>query len=96
MTIEINQRLYEDFISWAKANNMSENDIDKYFERAFREKFMLDKYGDLNDKIVKKKTTHENGPKNELNYEIIKSKNNEIDEVINVKPKRKTKVIQSK
>lgn len=128
MTIEINQRLYDDFVSWAKANNMSDNNIDKYVERAFREKFMLDKYGDLNEKVhnanIKSANEPNNEPINELNHEPIQPKNEYINEDINEyinedvntseqinepineqineqikkpeKPKRKTKVIQSK
>ena len=53
MTIEIEKRLWNDFTLWAQANNMSDDDMQKYVIKAFRDKFNLDKYGDLNDKIKK-------------------------------------------
>lgn len=72
MTIEINNRLYNDFVLWAKANNMSDEDIPKYIEKAFRDKFNLDRYGDLNEKLHKnRKPESINEPKNELNCEPI-------------------------
>ena len=62
MTIEINDRLYKEFTTWAKANGMDDVEIVRYIENAFREKFTLDKYGDLNEKVgpleqPKRKTT---------------------------------------
>lgn len=114
MQIEINDRLYNDFVIWAKANNMNDNDIQKYIEKAFRDKFTLDKYGDLNDKIVEVKTEEKKPkratkPKNEGVSEVVNegvNDNEQISEQINElineplnepeKPKRKTKVIQSK
>lgn len=106
MKIEINDRLYNDFATWASANNMSDDDMQKYIEKAFRDKFTLDKYGDLNDKLnkpepPKKRTTKKSEqpkpvePINELINEHISE---QISEQINEpeKPKRKTKVIQSK
>lgn len=72
MTIEINNRLYNDFVLWAKANNMSDEDMIKYIEKAFRDKFNLDKYGDLNEKLHKnKKPEPVNEPKNELKRDPI-------------------------
>lgn len=56
MKIEINDRLYNDFVVWAQANDMNEDDMQRYIERAFRDKFMLDKYGDLNEKLKEIKT----------------------------------------
>ena len=52
-TIEINDRLFNEFVSWAQANNMNDNDMHKYIEKAFRDKFTIDKYGDLNEKLTK-------------------------------------------
>ena len=133
MNIEINDRLYNDFVAWAKANNMSDDDMRKYIEKAFRDRFTLDKYGDLNDKIVEVKT-EEKKPKrttkrksegvnddvnegykikpegnpyptkpavfdsNCINEQINEHISEHISEQINEpeKPKRKTKVIQSK
>ena len=94
MKVEINNRLYNDFASWAQANNMNDDDIQKYIEKAFRDKFNLDKYGDLNDKLVKE-TPRKIKKKAEL------KPNEPINELINgdvkpEKPKRKTKVIASK
>lgn len=91
MTIEINNRLYNDFVLWAKANNMSDEDIPKYIEKAFRDKFNLDKYGDLNEKLHKNRNPEPiNEPKNELNREPIRGpipdnsepKNEQISEQI--------------
>jgi len=107
MTIEINDRLYNEFATWARANGMDETAMSMYIETAFREKFTLDKYGDLNKKV------HNNvKPSNEPNHEPINEPINEpipeigtdeqISERINEdaepeKPsKRKTKVLVSK
>ena len=67
MTIEINDRLYKELAIWARANGMDDEDIAKYIENALREKFTLEKYGDLNDKVRK-----ESGkPTDEPNHEPI-------------------------
>ena len=100
-TIEINDRLYNEFVSWAQANNMNDNDMQKYIEKAFRDKFTIDKYGDLNEKIIKeepKKTRKKVEPINEPKNEPINEPVNEpINEPIKEeKPKRKTRVIVSK
>lgn len=109
MTIEINERLYKEFTAWAKANGMDDKAIAKYIESAFREKFTLDKYGDLNEKISqpeppKKRTTKKSEqpkpvePTNELiNEQINEPINEQIkEEEKEEKPKRKTKVLASK
>jgi hypothetical protein len=111
MIIEINDRLYNEFTSWAQANNMADDDMRKYIEKAFRDRFTLDKYGDLNEKLAKeekpKRTRKKSEPKpsepdNEPICEPINDpipdKSEQINEQINedVKPRRKTKVIQSK
>lgn len=110
-TIEINNRLYNEFVLWAQANNMNDDDIQKYIEKSFRDRFMLDKYGDLNEKMEQKKpvkkTTRKK--KDEGVTEVVNegvNDNGQISELINEpineqinepeKPKRKTKVIQSK
>lgn len=51
----IDKRLYNDFQNWAKSNNMDEDAMEKYIIKAFKERFMLDKFGDLNDKIEQPK-----------------------------------------
>lgn len=102
MTIEINDRLYNEFVSWAQANNMNDNDIHKYIEKAFRDKFTIDKYGDLNEKLTKeepKKPRKKSEPKpsDPINEPIHEPINEPIHEPIcEEKPKRKTKVIASK
>jgi hypothetical protein len=107
----IDKRLYNDFMNWAKANNMSDDDIEKYVFKAFKERFMLDKFGDLNDKIEPPKQA-KNKQKQKENVEvsiepiIIKQEptveKEEVvetiittEEVDTVKPRRK-KVIKSK
>lgn len=110
MKVEINNRLYNEFVSWAQANNMNDDDIQKYIEKAFRDKFTIDKYGDLNEKLTKEKpkrtkkkvepTSSEpiNEPKNELNHVPNEGVNEEVNEEVNedIKTKRKTKVIASR
>jgi len=98
MKIEINDRLYNEFVSWAQANNMNGNDIQKYIEKAFRDKFTIDKYGDLNEKLTKEEPKKvdkkiESKPSEPINEPIHEPINEPICEE---KPKRKTKVIASK
>ncbi len=84
MKIEINDRLYNDFVVWAQANDMNEDDMQRYVERAFRDKFMLDKYGDLNEKLkeikTKKKPRKTTRKKNE---EVSEAVNEEVTEEVN-------------
>lgn len=98
MLVEINDRLYNEFVSWAQANNMNDNDMQKYIEKAFRDKFTIDKYGDLNEKIAKEEPKK---PKKKVDPEPSEPINEPINEAINEpikdeKPKRKTRVIVSK
>lgn len=96
MTIEINDRLYNEFTSWALANNMTDDDMCKYIEKAFRDRFTLDKYGDLNEKLAKeekpKRTRKKSDPKpsepndepiNEPINDPIPDKSEQINEQIN-------------
>ena len=71
MIIEIPDRLYNEFTQWALLNNMTEADITPYIISAFRNKFMLDKYGDLNEKLT---------PKPKPKKSRTKTKNKEISE----------------
>lgn len=102
MTIEINDRLYKEFGVWAKANGMDETAMSMYIETAFREKFTLDKYGDLNEKVgnsepQKKKTTAKTKPSEPVNEQISEQINEQISEQIKDEPpKRKSKVLVSK
>jgi len=102
MLIEIDDRLYNDFVTWAQVNNMGEEDIRKYIEKAFRDKFTIDKYGDLNEKLTKeepKKTRKkaEVKPSEPIDEPINEPINEPIIEPIKEeKPKRKTRVIASK
>lgn len=104
MEINIENRLWNDFSIWAEANNMNEYDMQRYVILAFRDKFYIDKYGDLNDKLPKK----ENGckPKDKpceeqsiacnlpkIEDEIEESANEPVVE--KKKPTRKTKIIKS-
>ncbi len=52
MTIEIPDRLYNDISSWCHANE--ELPVQWYILQSLSEKFMIDKYGDLNEKFKKK------------------------------------------
>ena len=109
MTIDVNDRLYKEFATWAKANGMDDAEMVRYIENAFREKFTLDKYGDLNEKVgpleqPKRKTTRkttkpeESKPAVEQISELINEPINElINEPTNEEPpKRKSKVLASK
>lgn len=104
MLIEIDDRLYNDFVTWAQVNNMGEEDIRKYIEKAFRDKYTIDKYGDLNDKLVKeekpKKTRKKAEPKKEepvVTEPVDEPVNESIPEpIVEENPKRKTRVIASK
>lgn len=102
MLVEINDRLYNEFVSWAQANSMNDNDMHRYIEKAFRDKFTIDKYGDLNEKLTKEEPP-ETKKKTELKFS--EPDNEPIREPINepisgeIKPipsKRKTRVIASK
>lgn len=63
MLVEINDRLYSEFAAWAQANGIDSEGMRKYIERAFRDKFTVDRYGDLNEKIgVKAETDTEPAP----------------------------------
>ena len=52
MTVEIDDRTWNDFIVWADANGIGEDGMREYVNRAFRDRFMTDKYGDLNEKLA--------------------------------------------
>ena len=111
MTIEIEDRLYNDFRMWAQANNMTETDMQKYIVKAFRDKFNLDKYGDLNDKLVPKPTEEEKPKRKTTTKQKTESTPQPEPPVVELKentdqqpsetpteekPKRKTKVLASK
>ena len=61
MKIEIEDRLYNEFITWAKANNFSQKQIIEYINTALRNKLSMDKYGDLNSKLNTNHVMNENG-----------------------------------
>ena len=52
MTIEIDDRLYWDIDAWCHANDRLP--VSWYILTALREKFLTDKFGDLNEKFNKK------------------------------------------
>ena len=60
--IEIDNRLYTSILQWCDANGFEPM---KYIEKALRERFATDKYGDLNDK-VRKEDSGRNVPENTL------------------------------
>ena len=49
MTIEIETRLYKNIEQWCEVNGI---DIGQYITKALTERITLDKYGDLNDRII--------------------------------------------
>lgn len=50
-SIEIDNRLYKNIEGWCEVNGI---DIGQYITKALTERITLDKYGDLNDKIIVK------------------------------------------
>ena len=50
MTIEIDNRLYENIVQWCNANGVEPK---AYIEKALRERIATDKYGDLNERLRK-------------------------------------------
>ena len=101
MLVEIDDRTYSDFMEWSAANGMTDKDALKYINRAFRDKFMIDKYGDLNDKFAKpepkpeppKAVQPEPEPEPMAEPEVNEPN---IEPVQEAKPKPKRKVLKSK
>ena len=106
MEINIDNRLYNDFVIWANANGLnSDKDKENYIIQAFRDKFMIDKYGDLNQKIqdLKPKAKKDPQPKiqevQKQEVEItepqsIVTTSEEVEEPI--KKTRRTKTLKTK
>lgn len=75
MQIEINNRLYNEIVIWCVANNI---DIPKYINNILNDRFMLDKYGDIN------KITNDINEKKEAKPKKKKEKNDDAaKEIIN-------------
>lgn len=53
MTVEIDDRTWNDFAEWAEANGIDADAMREYVNKAFRDRFMTDKYGDLNERFAK-------------------------------------------
>ncbi len=112
MLVEIDNRLYNEFVVWAESNNMGSDEISRYIEKAFRERFTLDKYGDLNEKMVVNEEVNEQKPEEQPKPSKTKASAPVKDNVPHLneetdshpvpqpetepKPKKKTKVIASK
>lgn len=106
MDINIDNRLYNDFVIWANANGLtSDKDKETYIIQAFRDKFMIDKYGDLNQKIqdLKPKAKQDPQPKiQEIQKQVaeiaepqsIVTTSEEVEEPI--KKTRRTKTLKTK
>lgn len=103
--LEIEDRLYKDFNLWAKANNIPEDGLNKYIIQAFREKFNLDKYGDLNEKLKQKpsepekpKRTTVRKTKSDIEKPVPEPEpeSQQEEPAPEEKPKRRTKVLASK
>jgi hypothetical protein len=90
MLVEIDDKLYKEFTTWAKYNNFSDNEITVYINKCFRDRFTLDKYGDLNEKIkketpiVKTTTSKKKIKKDEDVIVEIKNVNDEINQNMNI------------
>lgn len=110
MLVEIDNRLYNEFVVWAESNNMGSDEISRYIEKAFRERFTLDKYGDLNEKMVVNEEVNEQKPEEQPKPSKTKASTPVKDNVLHLneethtvlrpetepKPKKKMKVIASK
>lgn len=90
MLVEIDDKLYKEFKTWAKYNNFSDDEITNYINKCFRDRFTLDKYGDLNEKIkketpiVKTTTSKKKIKKDEDVIVEIKNVNNEINQNMDI------------
>lgn len=106
MLVDIDDRTYSDFMEWASANGMPDEEALKYINRAFRDRFMTDKYGDLNEKFANPNSKNEPkpetpGPKTETQKEeeLTQEPENKVyaePEEEEPKPKSKRKVLKSK
>lgn len=80
MTVEIDiiDRVYYGIVDFCEVN---EFDVKEYMSDAVMEKYNIDKYGDLNEKLVKKveKKPTVRKPKKEQKVEIIGKKEDEQD-----------------
>lgn len=101
--LEIEDRLYKDFSLWAKANNIPEDGLNKYIIQAFRDRFNLDKYGDLNEKLKQKppepetpKQTTAQKIKTTVKKPTPEPESQQEEPAPEEKPKRRTKVLTSK
>lgn len=87
MKIEIEDRLYNEIITWAKANNFSQKHIIEYINTALRDRLSMDKYGDLNSKLTINDVMNDNEKTTEKNERVEDEENKTlIDE--NIKKKR--------
>lgn len=99
MTIEIDNRLWNEFSIWAKANELNDNDMIKYVVDAFRNKFNLDKYGDLNEKLNRRTneiTTVNNDDVTVISVSVVPEEEPKPDAAEPNKPIRRTKVLKTK
>ena len=108
MDINIDNRLYNDFVIWANANGLtSDKDKETYIIQAFRDKFMIDKYGDLNQKIqdLKPKAKQDPQPKiQEVQKQVAEIENAEPQPTVTtseeveepIKKTRRTKTLKTK
>ena len=91
MLVEIDDRTYSDFMEWSSANGMSSEEALRYINRAFRDRFMTDKYGDQKNPepatVVQQQPNPEEEPDDDEQYE---------EPIQEVKPKPKRKVLKSK
>ena len=107
MLVEIDDRTYSDFMEWSSANGMSSEEALRYINRAFRDRFMTDKYGDLTEKFAKPEPKQDIKPeKNPEPATVVQQQPNPEEEpdddeqyeepIQEVKPKPKRKVLKSK
>lgn len=98
MKIEIEDRLYNEFITWAKANNFSQKQIIEYINTALRDRLSMDKYGDLNSKLSVNDVINDNEKTVEKNERVEYGENKMLidensEKTSNIKKK---KIIKSR
>lgn len=79
--LRFSRRAYNELKLWAGTNNLTDDEISKYVENALIKQLTLDKYGDLNEKIVKNDPNRE--PNRDPNREPIPDISEPINEQIN-------------
>lgn len=98
--IELEDNKYEEFLGFCKLNSI---EPEAFITKSFLEKYLLMKYGDLNEKVEsgeKKKKETKKKPtvskvSEEKTEEIVADPTKENTVIEEVKPKKKVRIIKS-